>query len=107
MLRRTTTMFYKLWHRIVRSVVLKLWLTIIVLVLVVLAILAMYLQQFFDSYVSTMQRRDLTSQAILVSQLLQQESGRQLNSQIAHVMSATKIRSCSITDPSLSIICTV
>jgi len=101
-LRRTTTMFYKLWHRIVRSVVLKLWLTIIVLVLVVLAILAMYLQQFFDSYVSTMQRRDLTSQAILVSQLLQQESGRQLNSQIAHVMSALHSHYYLIAPPTTS-----
>ena len=102
MLRRTITMFYKLWHRIVRSVVLKLWLTIIVLVLVVLAILAMYLQQFFDSYVSTMQRRDLTSQAILVSQLFQQESGRQLNSQIAHVMSALHSHYYLIAPPTAS-----
>ncbi|MCY0877079.1 MAG: ATP-binding protein [Firmicutes bacterium] len=56
-----------------RSIVLKLWLTIIALVVVVLAILSLYLEQFFDSYVVTMQRRDLMSQAILVSELLEQE----------------------------------
>ncbi|PWI56607.1 sensor histidine kinase [Sulfoacidibacillus thermotolerans] len=71
-----------------RSVVLKLWLTIITVVVIVLFILAMYLEQFFNSYVDAMQRRDLTSQAILVSQILQQEPGQLLNSQITHVMSA-------------------
>ncbi len=100
MLQRTAV--YKLWHRIVRSVVLKLWLTIIVLVLVVLAILAMYLQQFFDSYVTGMQRRDLTSQAILVSQLLQREPGRLLTSQIAHVMSALHSHYYLIAPPTVS-----
>ncbi len=100
MLQRTAV--YKLWHRIVRSVVLKLWLTIIVLVLVVLAILAMYLQQFFDSYVTAMQRRDLTSQAILVSQLLQREPGRLLTSQIAHVMSALHSHYYLIAPPTAS-----
>lgn len=71
-----------------RSVVLKLWVTIIAVVVIVLFILAMYLEQFFNSYVDSMQRRDLTSQAILVSQLLQQEPDQLLNSQITHVMSA-------------------
>ncbi|MHB1630099.1 MAG: HAMP domain-containing sensor histidine kinase [Bacilli bacterium] len=102
MLRRTTAVFFRLWQRIVRSVVLKLWLTIIVLVMVVLAILAMYLQQFFASYVSTMQRRDLTSQALLVSQLLQQEPGRVLTSQIAHVMSALHSHYYLIAPPTVS-----
>ena len=72
-----------------RSVVLKLWLTIIALVLVVLAILALYLEQFFDSYLLSMQRRDLTSQAILVSELLQQEPNPIITAEIgAHVMTA-------------------
>lgn len=56
-----------------RSIVLKLWLTIIVLVLVVLAILALYLEQFFDTYIQSIERRDLVSQTILVSELLEQE----------------------------------
>ncbi len=72
-----------------RSVVLKLWVTIITVVVIVLFILAMYLEQFFNSYVDAMQRRDLTNQAILVSQILQQEPNQLLNSQITHVMSAS------------------
>lgn len=74
-----------------RSIVLKLWLTIIALVLVVLAILALYLEQFFDSYVVTMQRRDLMSQAILVSELLEQEPDPVLAYDIGvHVVTALR-----------------
>jgi len=72
-----------------RSIVLKLWLTVIAMVLVVLAILALYLQQFFDSYVLSMQRRDLLSQAILVKELLEQEPNPLLAYDIGiHVVTA-------------------
>ncbi len=64
-----------------RSVVLKLWLTIIGLVVIVLSILAVYLQQFFNSYVAEMQRRDLTSQAVLASDLLRNEPDQTLQNQ--------------------------
>ncbi|KYP80453.1 sensor histidine kinase [Ferroacidibacillus organovorans] len=72
-----------------QSVVLKLWLTIIVLVLMVLAILSLYLEQFLNSYVMTMQRRDLTSQAMVISELLKREPNQTLAYEIgSRIMTA-------------------
>ncbi len=56
-----------------RSIVLKLWLTIVAMVLVVLAIVALYLEQFFATYVNKIQRRELTNQVLLVNELLNKE----------------------------------
>jgi two-component system sensor histidine kinase ResE len=71
------------------SVVRKLWLTIVALVLFILLILALYLQQFFASYVRAMQDRDLMSQVLLVSELLEREPNQMLAYDIgAHVMTA-------------------
>ncbi len=56
-----------------RSIVLKLWLTIVAMVLVVLAIVALYLEQFFATYVNKIQRRELTNQILLVNELLNKE----------------------------------
>ncbi len=70
-----------------RSVVLKLWLTIIVLVVIVLAILAVYLQQFFNSYVDAMQKSDLSRQAITISEILRKVPSRDLQNKVNHVLS--------------------
>ncbi len=69
-----------------QSIVRKLWLTIVGLVLVVLLILALYLAQFFASYVQAVQRNDLLSQAGMVSRLLGREPDSLLASEIgAHM----------------------
>ncbi len=72
-----------------RSVVLKLWLTIIGLVVIVLSILAVYLQQFFHSYVSEMQRIDLTNQAILVGEVLRKEPPQMIQNYVNRELSAS------------------
>lgn len=69
-----------------RSVVLKLWLTIVGLVVVVLIILAVYLQQFFYSYVVILQTKNLTDQSVIVSQLLQTDPNY-LHNRIANKIS--------------------
>ncbi len=65
-----------------RSIVRKLWLTIVGLVLVVLLILALYLAQFFASYVQAVQRHDLLNQTDIVGQLLERQPTARLESEI-------------------------
>nr|NNM90751.1 HAMP domain-containing protein [Bacilli bacterium] len=71
-----------------RSIVLKLWLTILAMVVVVLGIVALYLDQFFASYVSRIQNREITSQILLVDELLHKEPISAIRTQIGMQVSS-------------------
>ena len=87
-----------------QSIVRKLWLTIVGLVLVVLLILALYLAQFFASYVQAVQRHDLLSQTNLVGQLLERQPTSVLESEIGkYVESPFHSRYYLVPPPSQSI----
>lgn len=65
------------------SVVAKLWLTIIALVVIVLSLLAIFLEQLFDTYFYTSQEEALQNRAAYISELLIREPNSQLAIQIA------------------------
>ncbi|WP_018131954.1 ATP-binding protein [Effusibacillus pohliae] len=60
------------------SVVLKLWLTIIALVVFVLSLLAVFLEQLFDTYFYSSQEEALTNRAAYISNLLVRETNPSL-----------------------------
>lgn len=65
------------------SIIAKLWLTIVAMVIVVLTLLSILLQQFFDNYVVQQQSSELTRLATSVQGLLKQSSDPLVN-QVAH-----------------------
>lgn len=65
------------------SVVAKLWLTIIALVVIVLSLLAIFLEQLFDTYFYTSQEEALKNRAAYISELLIREPNSHLAIQIA------------------------
>jgi two-component system sensor histidine kinase ResE len=66
------------------SVVLKLWLTIVGLVVVVLGLLSVYLEQFIDSYFYQVQAESLVKRADHLRDILRGETDRQLAFRIAN-----------------------
>ncbi len=71
-----------------RSVVLKLWFTVVGLVVIVLLVLAIYLQQLFNSNVEALQSRDLSSQTLLAAQVLSKASPSYLMVQTVQELSS-------------------
>lgn len=65
------------------SVVAKLWLTIIVLVVLVLSLLAIFLEQLFDTYFYSSQEQSLESKAAYISDLLIREPNSRMAVTIA------------------------
>jgi two-component system sensor histidine kinase ResE len=74
------------------SIVAKLWLTIVFMVVVVLALLSILLQQFFDNYVYRQQTRQLTrlaeSMQVLVENTKDPQVATQIAEQVAYVQQA-------------------
>lgn len=73
------------------SIVAKLWLTIVAMVIVVLTLLSILLQQFFDNYVYQQQSSELTRLATSVQGMVQQNRSPLVNqaaNQLAYVQHA-------------------
>jgi two-component system sensor histidine kinase ResE len=76
------------------SIVAKLWLTIVSMVVIVLFVLSLFLQQFFDSFVYAQQSAELTRLATAVQHVAQTESpalARKVAASLAKAQDATII----------------